>query len=966
MAQYLDKEGLKEFWKGIKYYYGTPITLPAYTTSTSTSSISGSGGTGTIYIPQVTIDTYGRVTSISDKAVRFTLPTIPGCLPNQYALKFGSKSYTGAKEETITLADLGLTNALIYKGITTTDIKDGDTTNPIIINNTSTVVSTGNIVIKNNKEYIWNGSYWEELGDESAYKVKQSPVQDSTISTSGNSIVFISQLSQNENGDITALKSTIPTVTSNGNGLMTPALLNKLNNITSEATKVSIGNLATSGTTLATLTINGTPYDLKYTNTDVSVKQTATASNNSYPILLSALGHISGNAGVTYYDSEVTLNPSTNTINANIAGTAVRATIADSATTANNALALNGKDSTAFLEKVGGIMSGPLTIKGPHDTKLIFDNTDGEGISLISFRENGVTRGDLGVIGSNILYWNNDKVLTSSNYTSYSPKLDGTGASGTWKIKINDISNHIVEDVHYSNDSNKVVSAKQTWEELDKRNVAFEAGIDIPEYINMSEEEFLAKNTYGIGWETNASTCVMVGNESLIRDMPIHKSLKGCVNQIINTPVIVSEKGYTIEYSAQRRFLYWLDPNDWTKKTDGTPSTLDGSNNTNISVYNCRFYYKSFENIASSYNHTSSGTWREVRLSLIKFDNTWTEFKEGYTDFSKMQVVNNVARCYGNPNFSIPNPRDYSLTPTEINTWITTCNIPKSGVDINRATAHQYALNSGAHLLSYDEYKILFYWLPAIEFCTFEIESNSVFEWQWSGHTVDRESISVNYGYPGLFHSSYNVLGFTGIVSGLTHNLGNNTGWVKFNFPTDSSGTSTTPICIIRYRGLENLATRTNAYGVWGMQTTSNNCEIFSTSNRAIWNNSVPLQNVSTTTAIDLYNGSNYSLIDVDIKYCGRQSYAENNMFIGEWTIKNCAELVPMECSSYKRKGDITQGNAKLNRTNPRWYVLGGSLYSDSYDGPGFISTYYDTSFYTSGTSFRCRYNVDEYTSIYN
>lgn len=61
-------------------------------------------------------------------------------------------------------------------------------------------------------------------------------------------------------------------------------------------------------------------------NTDTKVKQTAKTDNVNYPILLGKNGGTSGTAYESYYDSGVTLNPSTNTIAADISGNAATAT----------------------------------------------------------------------------------------------------------------------------------------------------------------------------------------------------------------------------------------------------------------------------------------------------------------------------------------------------------------------------------------------------------------------------------------------------------------------------------------------------------------------------------------------------------------------------------------------------------------------------------------------------------------
>lgn len=61
-------------------------------------------------------------------------------------------------------------------------------------------------------------------------------------------------------------------------------------------------------------------------NTDTKVTQTVTTSNASYPLLLAPNGQTATTTTTSYFDSGVTLNPSTNTIAANISGSAASCT----------------------------------------------------------------------------------------------------------------------------------------------------------------------------------------------------------------------------------------------------------------------------------------------------------------------------------------------------------------------------------------------------------------------------------------------------------------------------------------------------------------------------------------------------------------------------------------------------------------------------------------------------------------
>lgn len=55
-----------------------------------------------------------------------------------------------------------------YLGVTTTALTDGATTNPVTINEESVTAKKGNIVNYGSKEFIFNGTAWQEFGDLSA------------------------------------------------------------------------------------------------------------------------------------------------------------------------------------------------------------------------------------------------------------------------------------------------------------------------------------------------------------------------------------------------------------------------------------------------------------------------------------------------------------------------------------------------------------------------------------------------------------------------------------------------------------------------------------------------------------------------------------------------------------------------------------------------------------------------------
>ena len=245
-------------------------------------------------------------------------------------LTVGSKSYDGSAAVTIAASDLGLASAMLFLGTTTTAITDGATTNPVTIGGSNKTVTAGNVVLYGSKEFVWTGSAWEELGNEGSYKIVQAAVADP--SASGTSNTFIDTISQDTNGKITATKKTVA--------------------VTNSAPTLAWDTTSTIGT------VAGTNLQVKMPanpNTDTKVTQTVTTSDARYPLLLGPSGQTATTTTTSYFDSGVTLNPSTNTIGANVSGNAATATKLATARTIRTNLA---STSTASFDGGANITPG--------------------------------------------------------------------------------------------------------------------------------------------------------------------------------------------------------------------------------------------------------------------------------------------------------------------------------------------------------------------------------------------------------------------------------------------------------------------------------------------------------------------------------------------------------------------------------------------------------------------------------
>lgn len=177
---------------------------------TAVSSPTASSTTSTTFIDTISQDAQGKIT-----ATKKTLPAGASCTGTVTSVKVGTTSYSPSSGVVSlpaypTAADLGLSSALKFIGTTSTALTDGSTTQTVTIGSTSVKASTGDVVIRSStdKEFVWTGSAWEELGDASSFKKVQTAVSDPTAS--GTSTTFIKTISQDTQGKITVTKANLP------------------------------------------------------------------------------------------------------------------------------------------------------------------------------------------------------------------------------------------------------------------------------------------------------------------------------------------------------------------------------------------------------------------------------------------------------------------------------------------------------------------------------------------------------------------------------------------------------------------------------------------------------------------------------------------------------------------------------------------------------------------------------------
>lgn len=114
-----------------------------------------------------------------------------------------------------------ITGVLHFKGITTTAMSDGLTVATVVINGSNYTPVAGDVVLSGTyQEYVWveinestHTGYWELLGDEGSYKLKQTAITDSTGSADGTNTAttFIYSFSQDAQGVVSVKTRNLPT-----------------------------------------------------------------------------------------------------------------------------------------------------------------------------------------------------------------------------------------------------------------------------------------------------------------------------------------------------------------------------------------------------------------------------------------------------------------------------------------------------------------------------------------------------------------------------------------------------------------------------------------------------------------------------------------------------------------------------------------------------------------------------------
>lgn len=287
--------------------------------------------------------------------------------------------------------------------------------------------------------------------------------------------------------------------------------------------------------------------------------------------------------------------------------------------------------------------------------------------------------------------------------------------------------------------------------------------------------------SYGVEWDSTVAdpTLTRIGNPLLHKSLPVQSQYKGCV-------------------ANGAKVNYYLDPNDWSKKADGTPSVLDGTDGT-VRVHIPKFYGKS----------GVEGNKRWVRISTVKCDDTWVEIPEMLLDAYRstvnqtgnkaVSVVNTTAQFRGGGN--------RTANDTYLDTDAFRSDLGKPRTNISRANMRTYAANAGSEMLCYEYYKWIFYWAWVIEYATFNSQA-----------TYNAELTADGYHQGGLgpgitdWNNANGWSGYNGTYPitpcGYCNDIGNFTGIKELVIPEtvvdESTTVPTKTFKVPRWRGFDN------------------------------------------------------------------------------------------------------------------------------------------------------------------
>ena len=513
-------------------------------------------------------------------------------------------------------------------------------------------------------------------------------------------------------------------------------------------------------------------------------------------------------------------------------------------------------------------------------------------------------------------------------------------------------------------------------------------------------EELLA---YGVEWKDNVADphITRIGNMSLHKTLPIQSQLKGCIAQVDKVIYWLAEDDWRfrkdpiymdVDLSNDVEFPNFGEASiadlavgqfvkagthigkiafiegasvtvEWeedladisaelttiTKLEIG--SRLDGYDGT-VRVYCPNFYIKS----------QIIGNTRRVWLSTVKIDNTWTYQHEILIDAYRSTVLNTVPENMGylstlpvNSAISVVNTATYCrgggnrpandkyLTGADDTTIdIFRTDLGKPRTSLGRPTMRTYSRNANNEMLSYNQYKNIFYWLYVVEYANFNCQEAYNATLTEDGYHQGGMGASItNMGNWNEYNGYYPLT-----PCGYGNKLGNGTGLVPLTIPEFTYGTNNTvraaqTMQMARWRGFDN------PFG-----------DIWTNLDGIVIERTTDLSNVWTTD-----DASEYTDVIGNKTLAGKECLGEG--YIKLFDLGETAEIIPSVngggASTTQYKCDYHWRDS--NTSGLRTLLVGGHAFHGGVAGLGYFDSTYGVSYSTAYVGFR---SVSSFMSFSN
>lgn len=406
--------------------------------------------------------------------------------------------------------------------------------------------------------------------------------------------------------------------------------------------------------------------------------------------------------------------------------------------------------------------------------------------------------------------------------------------------------------------------------------------------------------SYGVEWDITVAdpTCTRIGNPLFHKSLPIQSEYKGCVVK-------------------NGKLQYYLNPNDWSKTSNGFNSNLDGTDG-DVMIHTPRFYGKS----------GSNGNKRWVRISTVQIDASWTEIPEmfisayritTFVDSDKCKVASVVNTTEGYRGGGNRANFDQYLSTDKFRT-----DLGKPRTGISRDQARTMANNSGQELLCYEFYKWIFYWNYVIEYANFNSQKEFNSELTSDGYHQGGLGTGLTTWDENQW-STYNG-NYAITPCGYTNEFGNFSGVKAIQIQSPEK-----TLYANRWRGFEN------PFGdIW------TNLEGIVIKRDAAKANS----NVYTTTDVSKY-GKNYSLFDIAGVEIAQDGW------IGTFDLGSKAEIIPSSITGSQSRYKCDYHLCNVDYVENRTLLVGGRANSGGPAGLGCFSSHLGVSSALTNVGFR-------------